>query len=140
MDWDFTPFDVFSGKVKYSLEQYKKDLREDVAETLSTLQLDEESMKFYNNFVFVFFYWMATNQSILSYKKLIEQSLPEDSPVKPSLTDMNFLESMKQDNENLIDMLRALLADFTVNSIKSGTTVQQTQSALQPVIGFARAL
>ncbi|MBF0464055.1 MAG: hypothetical protein HQK88_11315 [Nitrospirae bacterium] len=140
MEWNFTPFEVLAGKVCYTLEQYKADLREDVAETLSALNLDEISMSFYNNFVFVFFYWMATNQSILTYKKLVEQNIPEDSPVREALTNMAFLESMKQDNENLIDMLRALIADFTVNRLKSGFDIEQAKKDLQLEIGFARTL
>ncbi|QWR78386.1 hypothetical protein [Candidatus Magnetomonas plexicatena] len=140
MEWNFTPFEVLAGKVIYTLEQYRADLREDVAETLSALNLDETSMEFYNNFVFVFFYWIATNQSILSYKKLVEQNLPEDSPVRQALTDMVFLESMKQDNENLIDMLRALMAMFTVNCLKSGSDIEQAKKDLQLEIGFARTL
>lgn len=138
MEWKFTPIQVLAKEVEYDIDEYKKDLRREVSTTLSTFNMDEATVNFYCDFVFILFYWMATNQSILTYKTLLEERIPDTSPIKSTMTDIEFLVSLQKDNEELIDMLRTILANLSMDYLARGMDIDEAKKALYERVGFAR--
>ncbi|MBF0563918.1 MAG: hypothetical protein HQK89_01615 [Nitrospirae bacterium] len=138
MEWKFTPIQVLAKEVEYDIEEYKGDLRKEVSATLSTFNMDEATVNFYCDFVFILFYWIATNQSILTYKTLLEERIPDTSPIKSTMTDIEFLVSLQKDNEELIDMLRTILANLSMDYLARGLDIDEAKKALYECVGFAR--
>ncbi|MBF0321179.1 MAG: hypothetical protein HQL01_15405 [Nitrospirae bacterium] len=138
MEWEFTPLQVLAGEVKYSIEDYRKDLNEEVLKTLKSFDMDEYSMNFYVDYVYTLFYWLATNQTVLTYSRFIEARLPDSLELKKTLTNTEFLYSLEVDNVQFVDMLRAILMNLTLGFLKDGLSIEDTRKALQNTTGFAR--
>ena len=138
MEWEFTPLQVLTGEVKYSIEDYRKDLKEEVLKTLASFGMDEYSMNFYVDYVYTLFYWLSTNQTVLTYSRFIEARLPDDLELKKTLTSTEFLYSLEVDNVQFVDMLRAILTTLTLGFLKDGLSIEDTRKALQNTTGFTR--
>jgi hypothetical protein len=140
MEWEFSPLQVLTGEVKYSIEDYRKDLKEEVLTTLSGFEMDDYSRGFYVDYVYTLFYWLATNQTVLTYSKFIYERLPDDLELKKTLTNTEFLYSLELDNVNFVDMLRAILMTLTLGFLKEGLSIEDAMKALQGAAGFSRAV
>ncbi|KJU86541.1 hypothetical protein MBAV_001267 [Candidatus Magnetobacterium bavaricum] len=138
MQWQFTPYQVLSGEVSYGIQEYNRDLRAEVRETLVSLDMDEHTMAFYCDFVYMLFCWRATNQPVHTYKVLLQEKLPDDSPVKESMTDDAFLNNLESDNMEFIDMLRVIITNITMKHIQSGISIEDAAMAVHNEIGFFR--
>ncbi|MBF0338031.1 MAG: hypothetical protein HQL05_09365 [Nitrospirae bacterium] len=140
MQWQFTPYQVLNGDVPYGIQDYKNDLRAEIRGTLASLGMDEHTMDFYCDFVYMLFCWRATNQPIHTYKALLQEKLPDDSPVKASMTDDAFLYSLESDNMEFIDMLRVIITNITLKHIQTGLSIEDAARAVHNEIGFFRQL
>ncbi|MBF0556475.1 MAG: hypothetical protein HQK96_18305 [Nitrospirae bacterium] len=138
MDWKFSPLQVLTGEVSYSIEDYRKDLREEVLTTLSSFNMDDYSTNFYVDYTYTLFYWLATNQTVLTYSRFIYERLPDDLELKKTLTSTDFLHSLEQDNVNFVDMLRAILTSLTLGFLKDGASIEDARKALKNAAGFSR--
>ncbi|MBF0517608.1 MAG: hypothetical protein HQK97_10940 [Nitrospirae bacterium] len=140
MEWKFLPLAVLTGEVQYSIADYKKDLREEVLTTLANFSMDDYTTNFYVDYIYTLFYWLATNQTVLTYSKFIEARLPDDLELKKTLTSTEFLYSLEIDNVNFIDMLRAVLTTLSLGFLKDGQSIDEARTALQNEVGFSREL
>lgn len=138
MDWKFSPLQVLTGEVQYSIVDYRKDLREEVLTTLANFNMDEYSTNFYVDYIYTLFYWLATNQTVLTYSRYIEERLPDDLELKKTLTSTEFLYSLELDNVNFVDMLRAILTSLTLGFLKDGLSIEDARNALKNTAGFSR--
>ncbi|MBF0488260.1 MAG: hypothetical protein HQK98_08890 [Nitrospirae bacterium] len=138
MDWKFSPLQVIIGEVNYSIEDYRKDLREEVITTLSSFNMDDYSTNFYVDYTYTLFYWLATNQTVLTYSRFIHARLPDDLELKKTLTSTEFLYSLELDNVNFVDMLRAILTSLTLGFLKDGLSIEDARRTLKNVVGFSR--
>ncbi|MBF0457428.1 MAG: hypothetical protein HQK99_05995 [Nitrospirae bacterium] len=138
MDWKFSPLQVLTGEVIYSIEDYRKDLKEEVLTTLANFSMDEYSINFYIDFIYTLFYWLATNQTVLTYSRFIQSRLPDDLELKKTLINTEFLYSLEVDNVNFVDMLRAILTILTLGFLKDGMSPEDAMIALKNAAGFAR--
>ncbi|MBF0537461.1 MAG: hypothetical protein HQL03_04310 [Nitrospirae bacterium] len=140
MQWQFTPYQVLNGEVPYGIEEYKRDLRAEVKTTLASFDMDEDTMNFYCDFVFLLFCWRATNQPIHTYRELLQEKIPDSSTVKASMTNDAFLYSLECDNIEFIDMLRAIITNITLKHIQSGLSIEDARKTVHNEIGFFRQL
>ncbi|KJU84208.1 hypothetical protein MBAV_003608 [Candidatus Magnetobacterium bavaricum] len=138
MQWQFTAYQVLNGEVSYGIQEYKKDLSAEIKGTLTGFDMDDNTMDFYCDFVYLLFCWRATNQPIHTYKELMQEKLPDDSPVKESMTDDTFLHNLESDNMEFIDMLRVIITNITLKHIQSGLSINDASMAVQSEIGFFR--
>ncbi|MBF0343400.1 MAG: hypothetical protein HQL06_04130 [Nitrospirae bacterium] len=138
MQWQFTPYQVLSGEVLYSIEDYKNDLRTEVKNTLANFNMDEDTMNFYCDFVYLLFCWRATNQPIHTYKAFLQEQIPESSPVKENLTNDEFLYNLELDNAEFIEMLRVIITNISLKYIQTGQTIEEASRAVHHEIGFFR--
>ncbi|MCG6551792.1 MAG: hypothetical protein L7F77_05650 [Candidatus Magnetominusculus sp. LBB02] len=138
MDWKFSPLQVINGEVSYSIDDYRKDLQEEVLTTLANFGMDEHSKKFYVDYVYTLFYWLATNQTVLTYSRYIHERLPDDLELKKTLTNTEFLYSLEVDNVSFVDMLRAILITLTLGFLKDGMSYEEARTALKNAAGFSR--
>lgn len=140
MDWNFSPLQVLTGEVVYSIADYRKDLKEEVLTTLANFSMDEYSTNFYIDFVYTLFYWLATNQTVLTYSRFIQSRLPDDLELKKTLISTEFLYSLEVDNVNFVDMLRAIITTLTLGFLKDGLSIEDSMTALKNTAGFAREM
>ncbi len=138
MQWQFAPYQVLSGEVTYGIQEYKRDLRSEVKGTLASFEMDENTMDFYCDFVYLLFCWRATNQPVHTYKVFLQEKIPDDSHVKESMTDDTFLYNLESDNMEFIDMLRVIITNITMKHIQSGFSIEDAGRAVHNEIGFFR--
>jgi hypothetical protein len=126
----FTPAQVTEGKVDYSLEEFLRDLREDVKsniskEVLNRLPEGKKGDRKFNkaarevfNFVCDICYLAVVDKP---YLRLV---LKQSSEVEKEL-----IEKTMKENESNIDMLHAILRKHVAKGLEDGLTKKQAVKA-----------
>lgn len=136
MEWDFSPLQVLSGEVRYTLSTFKEDLRREVLETVASFPLTNEDKDFYCDLIYLIFNFLAANQPAIEIRRVLVNSIPDDFPVKESLADTAFIVDIGAQNNNVVEMLRALLTRHSILKLDSGMSVEEAARAVQADIGI----
>ena len=107
MEWDFTPEDVMSGEVDYSVAEFRKDLLEDIQSTIAEIPGDDITKGFYIVTI-VLCTSLAFGKSIDSIIASMKTYFPNEA-VQKLLTNKDLLEKIKEDNKENIEMLRVVV-------------------------------
>jgi hypothetical protein len=135
MQWEHTPIQVLFGEADMDIDAYKEVLGAEVKETLENFDLDDATLKFYCDFVFLLFYWVATHRELHKFADLVHKKIPDEFPLKENLTNMSFLTDMTQQNDDLVDMLRAILARMSMALVESGKPREDISIEVQNAAG-----
>ena len=109
MEWDFTPEDVRTGKVDYSVVQFKDDLLREIDFNLSGHQGDKQVKLFYSLVTFMFCTHLALGKSLESFATAVSQYLPSKELPKILADNKGFLEKISENNKENIEMLRVVI-------------------------------
>jgi hypothetical protein len=138
MKWNFTPTQVIEGKVDYSLEEFLRDLWEDVKsnmpkEVLNHLPGGKEKDRKYNkiirevfNFVYEVCYLAVVEKPRL--KLVLKQSSEEEKKL---------IKKTIKENKSNIDMLYAILRMHIARGLKEGLTKKQ---AVRATVEYSKEL
>lgn len=132
MTWDFTPTQVMSGEVKYTLDDFKRDLYKEVADNFGD-RLNPKRTRDAFNLIFTFCHARATEKSL----DWIELEL-KGNP------DRKFLEALEEANKDNVDMLRAIIQrlflDYFSSTLKwsFGDEDKATEGAINFVNSFIK--
>jgi hypothetical protein len=135
MELQHTPIQVLFGEAGMDIEAYKVILGAEVKETLQSFNMDEATLKFYGDFVFLLFYWAATHRELHRFAGLVHKKIPDEFPLKENLMNMVFLQDMTEQNEDLVDMLRAILAGMSLALMDGGKPPEDVSVAVQNAAG-----
>ena len=109
MEWAFTPKDILDGKVEYSLGQFREDLKKEISAQHETGGGDAE-LQF--RLVYDVCYWLATESTL---ENLI-------TFYGGSMMDMNMLEIIAEQNQEKIEMLKAIIKHNYAAGVDAGLT------------------
>lgn len=109
MEWTFSAKEVEAGKIKYTLGQFRDDLKEEI--TAQHKAGDGDAGLLFH-LVFDVCYWLATESTL---ENLVEF-------YGGSVLDMNMLEIIAEQNQENIEMLRAIIKCNYVAGVDSGLT------------------
>lgn len=135
MKWDFTPSQVMEGKVNYSLDEFLKDLGEEIKSKISKkvfnhLPDGEERDKKYNevirevfNFVYKICYLAVMKKQHL--KLVLKQS---------NEAEIDIIKRTIKENKSNIDMLHAILMRRMAKGLNKGYTKEQAVKAVAEYI------
>jgi hypothetical protein len=126
---------VLFGEAEMEIAAYKEVLAAEVRETLGNFNLDDTMLKFYGDFVYLLFYWVATHRELNRFADLVYKKIPDEFPLKENLTNMSFLEDMTRQNDDLVDMLRAILARMSLKLLENGKTQEEVSIEVQNAAG-----
>jgi len=138
MKRNFTPAQVTEGKVDYSLEEFSRDLWEDVKsnmskEILNRLPEGEERDRKYNeatrevfNFVCEICYLAVVEKP---YLKLVLKQFNE--------VERELIKKTIKENKSNIDMLQAILMRHIARGLEEGLTKKQ---AVKAAVGYSKEL
>jgi len=101
MKWEFTPTQVMKGEVKYTLDDFWRDLYEEINYNFGT-KYSREKVKHLHNLIFTYCSFRASEKTIDQIEELFTKHH------KPQVK-RDFLEAMEEANKDNIDMLRAIL-------------------------------
>jgi hypothetical protein len=120
MEWDFTPEDVTSGKVDYSVVQFKDDLLREIDFNLSGHQGDEQVKLFYSLVTFMFCTHLALGKSLDSFVTAVSQYFPSKELQKILAGNKGFLEEIRENNKENIEMLRVVIQRRIQEDVEKG--------------------
>jgi hypothetical protein len=120
MEWDFTPEDVRSGKVDYTVVQFKDDLLREIDFNLSGHQGDKEAKLLYSLVTFMFCTHLALGKSLESFATAVSQYFPSKELPKIVAANKGFLEEIRENNKENIQMLRVVIQRRIQKDIEQG--------------------
>ena len=109
MKWAFTPKDVQNGNVEYSLGQFREDLKKEITAQHGDGGGDAELLF---RLVYDVCYWLATESTL---DDLI-------TFYGGSMMDMNMLEIIAEQNQEKIEMLKAIIKRNYAAGVDAGLT------------------
>ncbi|MEO8332024.1 MAG: hypothetical protein ABI479_06290, partial [Gallionella sp.] len=74
MEWEFTPKEVVQGKVAYGLEEFRRDLFQEVNSNLP-VDLNPADAKHLFALVYDMCYWLATGRELSDFEREIDADL-----------------------------------------------------------------
>ncbi|MGE5096906.1 MAG: hypothetical protein ACM3SO_17350 [Betaproteobacteria bacterium] len=114
MHWEFTPQDVVTGKVGYSLESFRSDLLEEIR--LNLPGLDSEMHKRIHALVYDLLYWLATGKDFDEFLAQFESS---------GFTQL-FLGNIREHSEGNAEMLGAILQRLIMDRVEHGMPLERS--------------
>jgi hypothetical protein len=136
MEWDFTPEDVRSGKVDYSVLEFKEELLEETHANLEEFKGDELTRQFYSIITIMLCATLAFGKSIDSFITSVNKYFPSKELQKLLTGNRKLLEEIRENNKENIEMLRAVIhrrmqSDFN-KRIKQENIVKTITAELLP--------
>lgn len=113
MQWDFSPEDVVKARADYSLEDFRRDLSEEVRMNLPPSDALQEQRSF--NLIYDLCYALATSKDLDSH-------LGAYAYDPPTVQFLREVEPMMADN---VEMLGAILQRLIMDRIESGMVLEQ---------------
>lgn len=113
MQWDFSPEDVVKARADYSLEDFRRDLSEEVHMNLPPSDPLQEQRSF--NLIYDLCYALATSKDLDSH-------LGAYAYDPPTVQFLREVEPMMADN---VEMLGAILQRLIMDRIESGMVLEQ---------------
>jgi hypothetical protein len=122
MHWDFTPEDVRSGKVAYSVSQFKQTLLVDIQAKFANRTEDKGIKQVYSFITIMFFTHLAFGKPIDSFVTSVKKYFPSEELQKFLAGNKEFLEGIKADNKENIEMLRAVIHRRIEDDVDKGVS------------------
>ena len=120
MEWTFTAEEVVKGEVDYSIEEFRKDLFEEVKSNFPEYTKSELDTMY--SLAYDVCYCIATSQDL---NDLLEHCLEKGLKVKK-----NYLELIRDSNLSNIDMLKALFARKVADFMDEGLSSEEALNKL----------
>lgn len=136
MIFEFTPFQVLSGEVEYSLSEFKEFLKKEILDTLSNFNLKQDSLDFYCDIMYIMFYWFAVNGKHKDLRQFYNENLSDDIAFKEPLTTMSFLLQMEQDNLEIIAMFKAILTRMSLHNLDTKMSFKEARANIEQSVGI----
>jgi hypothetical protein len=130
MNWDFTPTQVMEGEVDYSLEEFLRDLWNEVRSNLSKedfshLLKEEERDRRYNEAIDKVFYFIyGICHLAVTKKKYLKAVLKQSNEVEREI-----IKKTIKENKDNVAMLHAILMRRIAKGRKNGLTKKQAAKA-----------
>ena len=130
MKRNFTPAQVTEGKVDYSLEEFSRDLWEDVKsnmskEILNCLPEGEERDRKYNEAMREVFNFVCK----ICYLAVVEKPYLKLALKQSNEVERKLIKKTIKENKSNIDMLHAILRKHIARGLKEGLTKKQAVKA-----------
>jgi len=109
MEWDFTPHDVMSGNVDYSVAEFREDMLEEIQFDIAELRGDDITKGFYSIITITLSTSLAFGKSIDSFLSSAKKYFPSKQLQKYLTGNRKLLEEIKENNKENIEMLRAVI-------------------------------
>lgn len=113
MQWDFSPEDVVKARADYGLEDFRRDLAEEVRMNLPPSDALQEQRSF--NLIYDLCYALATSKDL-------DTHLGAYAYDPPTVQFLREIEPMMADN---VEMLGAILQRLIMDRIESGMVLEQ---------------
>jgi hypothetical protein len=137
MEWDFTPEDVRSGKADYSVLEFKDDLIKEIHATLEKFRGDEQTKKFYSFLTVMLCTTLAFGKSVDSFVTSVKKYFPSKELQKFLTGDREFLEEIKENNKENIDMLRSVIHKRIEDDVDKGVSKDNiVKTITSELLGF----
>ena len=120
MEWTFTAEEVVKGEVDYSIEEFRKDLFEEVKSNFPEYTKSEMDTMY--GLAYDVCYCIATSQDL--------NDLLEHCQGKGLKVDQNYLELIRDSNLSNIDMLKALFARKVADFMEEGCSSEEALKKL----------
>ncbi|PKO34086.1 MAG: hypothetical protein CVU34_08685 [Betaproteobacteria bacterium HGW-Betaproteobacteria-7] len=125
MQWEFSPEDVVKARADYGLEDFRRDLAEEVRLNLPPADELLERRSF--NLIYDLCYALATNKDIDAFLGAYAYDPPT----------VDFLREIEPVMAGNVEMLGAILQRLIMDRIESGMVLEQ---AIEDVAGWHRQL
>ena len=122
MHWDFTPEDVRSGKVDYSVSQFKQTLLVDIQAKLANRTEDKGIKQVYSFITIMFFTHLAFGKPIDSFVASVKKYFPSEEVEKFLTGNKEFLKETSESNKETIAMLRAVVHRRIEDDVNKGVS------------------
>lgn len=119
MKWDFTPDDVLKGKAHYSVAEFRDDLLREIGHTAGKHRDGEKFTRFYAVITVTLCTSLALGQSMDGFALSVQKFFP-DKALQKELTRRKLLDQMRDDNEDNIRMLRAVIRKRIKDDVSIG--------------------
>ena len=119
MKWDFTPDDVLTGKVCYSVPEFRDDFLKEIKETAGKHRDGERFTRFYSVVTVMLCTSLALGKSADGFVRSVEKFFP-DRELQKELTRRKLLEQIQADNQDNIKMLRAVIRKRIKDDVSIG--------------------
>lgn len=113
MQWDFSPEDVVKARADYRLEDFRRDLAEEVRLNLPPSDALQEQRSF--NLIYDLCYALATGKDLASHLAAYAYDPPT----------VDFLREIKPMMAENVEMLGAILQRLIMDRIESGMVLEQ---------------
>ncbi len=113
MQWDFSPEDVVKAQADYGLEDFRRDLAEEVRMNLPPSDAQQEQRSF--NLIYDLCYALATSKDLDSHLGAYAYDPPT----------VQFLREVEPMMAGNVEMLGAILQRLIMDRIESGMVVEQ---------------
>ena len=120
MEWTFTAEEVVKGEVDYSIEEFRKDLFEEVKSNFPEYTKSEMDTMY--GLAYDVCYCIATSQDLNDLLKHLQ-----DKGLK---VDKNYLELIRDSNLSNIDMLKGLFARKVADFMDEGCSSEEALKKL----------
>lgn len=118
MNWLFIPEQVIDGDVSYSLQDFQRDLMDEVRSDIESFagkeMATEYIVKNYYKLIYDICFWGATNRTPEDVCLICEQVYERDNPLRQHLTGSEFIQELYDKNRENIDMLRAIFVSLVL--------------------------
>ena len=114
MEFEFTPQDVVTGKVRYGLEAFRSDLLEEVRLNLPGLEAGMQGR--IHALLYDLVYWLATGKEFDEFAEQFRES---------GFT-LAFLEGMRRRSAANVEMLGAILQRLIMDRVESGMPLERS--------------
>ncbi len=114
MKWEFTANEVVRGEVVYGLEDFRRDLMDEVSNNLESD--DEVFIQHGFDVIYELCHWIATGRKFADFVN----TLPENGPF-----DVVVLQTIKDHMTDNITMLGAILQRMIMDGVEQGMAVEQ---------------
>lgn len=108
MEWDFTPEDVLTGKPRYSVTEFNKDLIEEINLNVAEFRHNELMKELFPILTIMLCISLALGYSVKDFIKEQKKHFPSPDQQK-LVADKKFLEEIKNNNKENIGMLKAVI-------------------------------
>lgn len=118
MEWEFTPEQVVKGEVGYALEDFRRDLAQELR--MNVGGASEADIQEVYNLSYDLCHWLATGKPFREFVATFAYDPPT----------VEFLESLREPMQGNADMLGAILQRLIMDHVEAGMQLEQAVDAV----------
>jgi hypothetical protein len=117
MEWSFSPQQVVKGEVDYDLDEFRRDLRQEVEINLPGT--DNGSVDRLSHVLYDLCYWLATGKDYREFERSFDSS-----------STVMFLRSAREHQRDNVEMLGAILQRAIMDGVERGLPLEEAVAAV----------